>query len=80
MDNSMKASYRSKNDFRRRATPEKIRAMAELHENKRCPYNMRFKIQGCLLLRDRGIEDLFKLLERCRDEEKDTPCMSGEAG
>lgn len=64
----------------RRVTLEKIREVVDLYENRQCPYNMRFKIQGCLLLRDREIEDLFKLMDRCRDEDKEAPCISGGPG
>jgi len=72
----MEDSCHSRNDCQRRTELEKIREMIDLYENKKCPYNLRFKIQGCLLLRDREIKDLFELMNLCRDKDKEAPCIT----
>ena len=69
-------SCHSKNDCQRRTELEKIREMIDLYENKKCPYNLRFKIQGCLLLRDHDVEELFEIMDCCRDKDKEAPCLS----
>jgi hypothetical protein len=72
----MEDSCPGRNDCQRRSELEKIREMIDLYENQKCPYNLRFKIQGCLLLRDQEIEELFELMDLCRDKDKEAPCIS----
>ena len=72
----MEDSCHSSNDCQKRTELEKIREMIDLYENKKCPYNLRFKIQGCLLLRDHDIDELFELMDLCRDKDKEAPCIT----